>query len=41
MPGPSTAQVPNSREDQNGMAQDYSWERQGREYEDLYAALCR
>jgi starch synthase len=24
---------------QNGMAQDYSWERQGREYEELYASL--
>lgn len=25
---------------QNGMAMDYSWERQGREYEQLYARLC-
>ena len=25
---------------QNGMAQDFSWERQGREYEALYAALA-
>lgn len=25
----------------NGMAKDYSWERQGGEYEKLYTALCR